>query len=422
VNWMVKMPWLLASCLFVGPQLGVMAPAAPSAAAVEIFPLHVANGHIVGPEGQRPWFRGVNVNGLVSYNPNHPESVAIDPQDFAEMHALGFNLIRLPLSLSALEPSPGKFSEAYLAKIGQVLAWAKAQGIWVILDMHQDRYAASLYPGEADGFPQWMVETFGLKTTPILGDITDPAVQGAFTSFWLDRSVDGHGLQWYYLQALKTLASRFAHNSAVAGYDVMNEPNPGFFPPLTFAATVLFPFYRQAISTIRSVSPAQPIFLEPDVVSMMAGYAAWPKTSWFGHGVVFEPHMYTGTYRGLDLSHFLTTLGAHLVNPMIVANLTPWNGTLSSLAIAYQQAKRLASREKAPFLVGEFGDSPTQTGNLWLEDEVRLQNRYRVGGLLWLWQIRAGSYPWGLVTADGGLGSDPLRTQIMASPHPLVVG
>ena len=151
----------------------------------------------------------------------------------------------------------------------------------MILDLHQDRYAATLFPGEADGFPTWMVKTFGLKTSPVVGGITDPAVQGAFTSFWLDRPVFGHGLQYWYLLALRKLASTFARNPDVAGYDVMNEPNPGFFPPLAFANAVLLPFYHQAVNTIRAVAPSQPIFLEPDVVSLIAGYQSWPTRYWF---------------------------------------------------------------------------------------------------------------------------------------------
>jgi len=419
MHWLAKLPWVVTSCLFLGPRLGTLTSAVTTST---VFPLHVAGRSLRGPEGQVPWFRGVNVNALVAYNPHFPEAVGIHARDFAEMHALGFNLVRLPLSLSRLEPRPGQFSQAYLTAISQVVGWASANGIWVILDLHQDRYAASLYPGEADGFPSWMVKTFGLKTTPILGDITDPAVQGAFTSFWLDRPVDGHGLQYYYDLALKQLASKFAQNPAVAGYDVMNEPNPGFFPPLSFAATVLFPFYHRAVAAIRSVSSSQPIFLEPDVVSMMVGYQSWPQRRWLRQGIVFEPHLYTGTYRGLNLSHFLSTLGANLATPMVRANLTPWNGTLASLTIAYRKAQGLASREDVPWLVGEFGDSPTAGGNAWLKDEIRLQNRYAVGGLLWLWQIRSGSYPWGLVEADGTFGADPERAQIMASPHPLTVG
>lgn len=414
-----RMPWVMAaSLLLASPRPVSSNPVHLS----PVFPLHVAGQAVVGPRGQVPWFRGVNANGLVQYNPRFPEQVALNAADFREMRALGFNLVRLPLSLSRLEPYPGKFSVAYLHSISQVVSWARSQGIWVILDLHQDRYAANLFPGEADGFPPWMVMTFGLKTTPVLAGITDPAVQGAFSSFWLNRAVAGHGLQYYYFLALKKLASTFARNPAVAGYDVMNEPNPGFFPPLEFASTVLLPFYRQAVTAIRSVSRSQPIFLEPDVVSMLAGYQAWPYRRWFDRGIVFEPHMYTGTYRGLDLSHFLRTLGAHLVNPMIRANLTPWNGTSSSLAIPYDQAQSLARKEKVPFLVGEFGDSPTATGNAWLEDEIRLQNQFGVGGLLWLWQIRQGSYPWGLVSSRGGLTRDPERATIMASPHPLVVG
>lgn len=409
--------------------LAVLAAGAPtgpgqaSAPSSPLYPLHVTDGRILGPNDQTPWFRGVNVNALVQYNRHHPEAVPVHREDFAEMHALGFNLVRLPLSLSRLEPRPGVLDRTYLQDIRRVLADASREHIWVILDLHQDRFARMLFPGEADGFPAWAVRSMGLPTRPLIADTTDAAVQGAFTEFWLNRPVAGHGLQFYYLEALTALAEKFGRNPAVAGFDVMNEPNPGLFPPIAFAREILLPFYRRAVTAIRAVDGTTPIFLEPDVVSAMIGFHAWPTVTWWAReGVVFEPHFYTGTFRGLGLSHLIRTLGAEVETPMIRVNFDPWNGTVASLAVPYRAAAGLSRREGVPWLIGEFGNSPTASGNAWLQDEIRLQNRYGVGGLLWLWKIRPGSYPWGLVQPNGALTADPQRAAIMASPHPLTIG
>lgn len=400
-----------------------MGPGQATAPSSPLYRLHAADGRILGPNGQTPWFRGVNVNALVQYNRHDPEAVPVHRSDFAEMHALGFDLVRLPLSLSRLEPRPGVFNNAYLGQIRRVLADAGRERIWVLLDLHQDRYARTLFPGEADGFPSWAVRSMGLPTRPLIADTTDAAVQGAFTSFWLNAPVAGHGLQSYYLAALVTLARRFGRNPAVAGFDVMNEPNPGLFPPIAFAREILLPFYRRAVTAIRAVDTTTPIFLEPDVVSEMIGFHAWPSVGWWAQeGVVFEPHFYTGTFRGLGISHLIRTLGAEVENPMIRANFSSWNGTIGSLAVPYRAVAQLTRREGVPWLVGEFGNSPTATGNAWLADEVRLQNRFGVGGLLWLWKIRPGRYPWELVKPDGALTADPARAAIMASPHPFTVG
>ena len=392
----------------------------PLAADPVLFPLHVEGYRVVGPDGQLAWLRGANVNALVQYNPRYQEAEPVRAADFREMHALGLNVVRLALSLSRLEPAPGRISRPYLNTIARTVSWAAQSGVWVILDLHQDRYAASLFPGEADGFPPWMVQTMGLPTRPIYANITDPAVQGAFTAFWLNYRVHGHTMQSYYVFALRQLALTFRNCPAVAGYDVMNEPNPGLFPPSTFVGRVLFPFYDRAVQAIRQAGAHQPIFIEPDLVSAMVGYQAWPKPRWWHQGVVFEPHFYNGTYRGLGLAQ--AALHSHLATPLAKVNLTPWNGSISSLKLAYSAAARLARREGVPWLVGEFGNSPTARGNRWLADQVSLQNAFGVGGLLWLWKIRPQAYRWQLVGPDGGWQADPVRVAIMASPHPLVVG
>jgi endoglycosylceramidase len=55
-----------------------------------------------------------------------------------------------------------------------------------------------------------------------------PAVQRAFDNFWANKPVsDGIGVQDHYANMWKHVASRFAGNKAVIGYDIMNEPFNG---------------------------------------------------------------------------------------------------------------------------------------------------------------------------------------------------
>jgi hypothetical protein len=132
--------------------------------------LHVVHpgtglSYIADSEDRRVILRGVVSGGLVDYwsgvdarslrpPPFHP----IDPaayeggrcppnsatvwqpplyrSDLAEMAAFGFNVLRLPLSWSLLEPEPGRYDRLYLDRIAQVVGWAREAGIYVILDMH----------------------------------------------------------------------------------------------------------------------------------------------------------------------------------------------------------------------------------------------------------------------------------------------
>ena len=68
--------------------------------------------------------------------------------DFAQMRALGFDVVRLVLNWSQLEPTPGTYSATYLNRVVQVVGWARQQGIYVILDMHQDQYSPLHPPGQ----------------------------------------------------------------------------------------------------------------------------------------------------------------------------------------------------------------------------------------------------------------------------------
>lgn len=64
------------------------------------------------------------------------------------MRQLGLQVVRLELSWSLLEPRPGVYDQAYLARIEQVVGWAAEEGVYVLLDMHQNAY--SRYVGRAD--------------------------------------------------------------------------------------------------------------------------------------------------------------------------------------------------------------------------------------------------------------------------------
>ncbi|HEY1827069.1 MAG TPA: cellulase family glycosylhydrolase, partial [Acidimicrobiales bacterium] len=202
--------------------------------------------------------------------------------DLAQMRGLGFNVIRLPVNWSQLEPTPGSYSQQYIDRIAQVVQWAGQQGIYVLIDMHEDDYSRftpetspiSVPPlltptqesgGHADGAPPWAVMTNGVPALSVDGQgELNTFVETAFTHFWLNSiprdsqgqplpqgEAPGPGLQDHYIGALAAVASRFKGNSTVVGYDLMNEPLPGALAvPGVFDQNYLFPFYRRAIDAI----------------------------------------------------------------------------------------------------------------------------------------------------------------------------
>lgn len=107
---------------------------------------------------QNPPLCGVEA-GQGKYN----QSIAPNSHnDLAQIRNLGMNIVRLGISWSLVEPTPGSYSTDYLDRIEQVVQWAKEQDVYVLIDFHQDWYSYSLNNGSrigtyVDGAPSWAV-------------------------------------------------------------------------------------------------------------------------------------------------------------------------------------------------------------------------------------------------------------------------
>lgn len=152
----------------------------------------------------------------------------IEQSDFAAIRSWGMNCVRLGIFWDGLEPRPGTIDVAYLDRIARIVGWAKAEGVYVLLDMHQDLYSAKF----SDGAPDWATLDDGHRYTPtaVWSDAyyTSKAVQTALDHFWANTpATDGVGLQDHYARVWRRVAERFRDEPAVLGYDLMNEPYPG---------------------------------------------------------------------------------------------------------------------------------------------------------------------------------------------------
>ncbi len=168
---------------------------------------------------------GINV---VNKSPTEGYTKNIEPSDLATIRSWGMNCIRLGILWDGLEPQPGKINEEYLDRIARIIGWAKAEGLLVLLDMHQDLYSVKF----SDGAPAWATLDEGQPYTPtaVWSDayFTSTAVQTALDHFWANSpGPDGIGLQDHYARVWRRVAERFREEPAVLGYDLMNEPYPG---------------------------------------------------------------------------------------------------------------------------------------------------------------------------------------------------
>jgi len=203
---------------------GLMAVEAGAAWAGE---MSVKDGRFVDAACRQVTLHGTNViekhraRGYVSWH---------GPREFAQMRQWGFNCIRLGMTWAAIEPECGKYDEAFLDRLAQRAKWARENGIWVVLDMHQDLWGEAP-PINTDGAPEWATIHDNKPHTVLDGGPwsqaywTSQRVQTAFDSFWANRpGPDSVGIQDRFALAWQHVARRFKDEPAVIGYDLLNEP------------------------------------------------------------------------------------------------------------------------------------------------------------------------------------------------------
>jgi endoglycosylceramidase len=286
------------------------------------------------------------------------------------------NVIRLVVSWSALEPRRGHFDERYLARIRRAVRMAKANDIYVVIDMHQDAWGKFIATPQSetcvpparpqhgwDGAPAWATLTGGVGTCFTgLREIA-PAVQSAFQSFY----DDDQGIQRRLVRTWARLARAFAAEPAVAGYDLLNEPGLGLDPTATTQA--LAQFYARSIGAIRRSERAVDggfshiAFFEPSVLWSGLGTSAVPDPAIVDFpNTVFAPHIYAGS-----------------IAPIPVA-------------AGFDNAAAAAAQYRTTVWSGEWGFFSEEPA----DDEANLreyaaqEDRHLWGGALWDWKQSCG--------------------------------
>jgi hypothetical protein len=428
--------------------LGGLAPSADGASSfLHVGPAGGPSGlaQIVDPGGREVLLKGVNADGLVDYfrpdliapYPNTPaayaqgacpptepavEGVDVCEYDFSQLAPLGYDVVRLNISWSLLEPTPGRINRPYIDRIAQVVEWAKHAGIYVVIDMHQDAWSKYIYtpPGQScapplqairgfDGAPLWASEHVAPACAANGVRELDPAVAEDFQKLYDDAPApDGVGLQEHYANAMLALARRFKNQPTVAGYEIINEPSPGFVAvPGGVDAAELFPFYGKVVNHIVGSLPGfrQLFFIEPNVERDITDHSAivtpWSAYSSYPN-VVYAPHIYTGVF----------TLDQQVASTRFFPSEAGYESAISD-------AKALG----LPLWVGEFGNNP-ENDNTLLRTSYELQDRYGLGGALWLWKENANDVNravfWGIYGPPFPPGTpQPLRVFYTSRAFPL---
>ena len=150
----------------------------------------------------------------------------VQEDDLRYLAELGCTVVRLPFNYRHLERDDAPFSyrEEGLAYLDRAIAWAKAHGVYVILDLHAT--------------PGWQNR----------GWHSDNPQRQAH--LWGNRHYEERTVALWQM-----LARRYASEPAVAGYNLINEPDAENVAHLNR-------LYRELTGAIRAIDPDHIIFLE----------------------------------------------------------------------------------------------------------------------------------------------------------------
>lgn len=333
-------------------------------------PLSTRCQHFVDAEGRVVILRGVNarIDGVFDVDLG-PDRVPLQPipsfdaSDAASMRALGFNVLRLPMQWSGVEPEdtePPTYESGYLDRVEVVLDACRDAGIFVLVDLHQDAY--SKWIGE-DGAPLWAIipppeRILEGPLTDLAARRTSGQVLRAFETFFGD-SEDGTNLRERYAAMAAHVAERFADHPAVIGYDVFNEPVADDEQTRRLNVSVA--------EAIRAVT-RQLVFFEPPALQRnLADASGTPGAPFPVEGAVYAPHVYTLAFIGTDAQRESFT----------IATLRRGNRT------AADEARRWGT----PLFIGEFGYDPEGIRAAeYYRMQLDLQDEIGASSAVWLWK------------------------------------
>jgi len=356
--------------------------------------------------------------------------------DLAQIRELGFDLVRLGISWSLLEPSPGDISKEYLDRIEQVVRWGAEQDIAFIIDFHTDFYSFSLNGGSGgasykDGAPAWAVlnntiDEFPQYKRTVLDKVGfDWHTVAAFETFYAnqkpDDSGDGMGIQEHYIRAFAETVSRFNEDPAVLGFEIMNEPAPSELRLLDFSASKLYPFYARVIQAVTGVRDGMPTCDESDAVS---DDCAFPDLGINTEKVIlFEP---MAVRNQLDFSVQRSKVFTEYASVVYAPHTYTESFTIFDPLFGYQQSLDTAwweaTKMKAGLIVTEFGGPTSSYGLERLGNITKQQDEALAGSTFWTWKERSGGWSmWDGNEGEKDMHQEETRRKLLSRARPKVV-
>jgi endoglycosylceramidase len=295
--------------------------------------------------GRTMIFHGVNVVYKVA--PYIPIEEGFDPylslslEDVKYMKKFGFNIVRFGVLWEAIETAPNVYNYELLDRIWKMINMLGENGIYTIVDAHQDIFSRVLC---GEGVPIFYARQLqyekdcnsslfkkfmhlvsvckGIKEYNYREDdngipLIEDCVKGNFMFYHTSPDLTSIYSQFYknekgildkFILFWKVLANKFKSNQYVIGYDLWNEPWPGDFYnniskwiPGRSDKEDLLPMYRKLDKEIREIDNDYVMMFEPtpfpDVLPVLGGiilggFKEAPLPTQFNDRQVLNMHSY----------------------------------------------------------------------------------------------------------------------------------
>lgn len=267
----------------------------------------------------------------------------IREEDIALIKRWGANCVRIPFNyrLVEFEDRAFSFNESGLDILDNAVRWCEKHGLYCILDMHAVPGAQNTdWHADCDGNPEFFANEFHRER---------------------------------FLRLWHFLADHYKDVSAVAGYDVINEPLLAFEHEF-----VLKDLYEKVTREIRDTDKKHIIFLEGNFWGQRLGFLGKP----FDNNTAYSIHAYPPPDYTFNWETDLTYPGkVYGVN---------WNrGMFEILA---KRERGFMDEVQAPLYIGEFGVNWRGGGfgeARWVRDAVSVFKKYDFHWTYWTYKTVA---------------------------------
>jgi endoglycosylceramidase len=274
------------------------------------------------------------------------------------------------------------------------IAWAKKNGLSIILDMHQWIWSPHFtYPGKGtNGVPSWSVRGYPDSAYGKNQSVAD---------FWLGKGLNGTiasltnpSMKDRYVEAWKHVALRYANEPTIMAYDLFNEPPDATAEWLTTpqVSDALFSLYAKLIDAIRDVDSKHIL-----IYQALGGGAWWARLIDLPN-MAFSTHFYDldRTYDG-NKSKIENDFLARRWNAPVEDPINSWN---------------------IPILIGEFGYNDNwENSELWVRDVLSIFDKYQIKTQLWWAYFKSDTFGKALLLRNG---TERIQVKYLDRPYPRV--